>query len=122
MANHNDKGILGEELACNFLVKKGYFILERNWRYKKAEIDIIAMKDDVLIFIEVKTRKNANFGNPEEFVSEKKQKFMLEAAPIYMEKINHEWEIRFDIIGIVLRESVTLDIVHIEDAFYNYFE
>ncbi|MBP7184505.1 MAG: YraN family protein, partial [Saprospiraceae bacterium] len=119
MANHNDKGILGEELACNFLVKKGYSILERNWRYKKAEIDIIAMKDDVLIFIEVKTRKNANFGNPEEFVSEKKQKFMLEAAPIYMEKINHEWEIRFDIIGIVLRESVTLDIVHIEDAFYN---
>lgn len=104
MANHNDIGYLGEKLAMEFLIAEKYEILEKNWRYKKAEIDLIIKKDNILIFVEIKTRSTDFFGNPEDFVSDKKMQMMLSAAQIYMENIGHDWEIRFDIITVILKK------------------
>lgn len=117
MARHLELGKEGEELAKEFLIAKGYVILESNWRYKKAEIDLIAKKDEILVFIEVKTRSSNYYGNPEDFVNLKKLKFMAEVAPVYMEQIGHEWEIRFDIIGILKTPDGTKT-THLEDAYF----
>ncbi len=113
-------GKRGEKIAIDYLVSKGYKILEENWRFKRAEIDIIAKdKEGVLIFIEVKTRSYTFFGEPEVFVDEKKKKLLLDAASQYMKTINYEWAIRFDIIGIVIDKSNYVKISHFEDAFFS---
>jgi putative endonuclease len=80
MANHNDVGKLGEQIAKKNLANKGYTILEHGWRWGKGELDFIAKKDGVLVFVEVKTRKKITFGMPEEAVSQKKQTLMNELA------------------------------------------
>ncbi len=72
MAEHNELGKKGEELAVNHLEENGYEILERNWVFQKAEIDIIAQKDEVLAIVEVKTRSSLDFGSPQDFVKPKK--------------------------------------------------
>ncbi|MEM0995383.1 MAG: YraN family protein [Bacteroidota bacterium] len=118
MSKNKKIGEKGEQLAVDFLEKKGYQILEQNWRFSRAEVDIIAMDGEILVFLEVKTRSYTYFGEPEAFVTEKKEQFMIDAAHVYMEKINHEWEIRFDIIGIVLHQDQQADIRHFEDAFF----
>ena len=105
-------GNIGEEKAVELLIKKGFSILERNYRYKKAEIDIIAKYDTFLVFIEVKTRKNNNFGNPEETVSERKIELFQNAAEHFMIENNINLMLRFDIIAITGNE-----IIHFEDAF-----
>ena len=74
MANHNELGKKGEEFAIDFLVKAGYKILEKNYRFQKAEVDIIALKGLVLAIVEVKTRSTDYFGNPQDFVNPKKIK------------------------------------------------
>ena len=89
-------------------------IIEQNYRYKRAEIDIIALKDDWLVFIEVKFRKGNSFGHPEEFVSENQQQLIVQAADDYIAQINWKKNIRFDIITI----NPQLGIEHFEDAFY----
>lgn len=118
MSKKKETGEKGEQLATDFLKSKGYHILERNWRFSRAEIDIIAMHSDVLVFVEVKTRSYTSFGEPEAFVTTKKEELMIDAAHVYMAKIQHEWEIRFDIIGIVLPEIGNPSIKHFEDAFF----
>lgn len=105
-------GDVGEQKACAYLVKNGYAILETQYRYKRAEIDIIASKDNFIIFVEVKTRKNNDFGYPEEFVSERKQELFHEAATHYVEATSTDALLRFDIIAITGDE-----IEHFEDAF-----
>lgn len=105
-------GDLGEEKASELLSKKGYKIIETNYRFKKAEIDIIAKNDLFLVFIEVKTRKNNNFGNPEEFVSERKIELFQETAEHYMLDNKINLNLRFDIISVIGNE-----IEHFEDAF-----
>ncbi len=117
MALHNEIGKRGEQLALNFLRNQGYQILETNWRYSRAEIDIIARKEGILVFVEVKTRTAAAFGPPEAFVSAKQERLIANAAAVYMEQIGHDWEIRFDIIGVLLSQSET-SIKHFEDAFF----
>ena len=118
MAKHNILGAEGEALAKVFLEKKGYQILETNWRYSRAEVDIIAKDGEILVFVEVKTRSSTFYGQtPEVFVTPKKERFLMSAAGVYMEKINHDWEIRFDIIAIIKNERKT-DIQHLEDAFW----
>jgi putative endonuclease len=118
MANHNDLGNWGEEAAITYLEAQGYKILERNWRWGKSEIDIIASDPDgVLTFHEIKTRKNNTFGNPEQAVGLKKQKMMLEAAGEYMYQINYEHEIRFDIIAIITEPN--FELMHFKDAFFS---
>ena len=116
MAKHNDTGKLGEQIAQRFLKKKQFKILECNWRWGKGEMDIIAEKDDLLVFIEVKTRTKNTFGHPEEAISEKKQNLMYELATEYMYIISYEKEFRFDVIAIVLEPG--LEIKHFEDAFF----
>ncbi|MGD0709977.1 MAG: YraN family protein [Bacteroidales bacterium] len=117
MAEHNELGKKGEELAQKYLVKKGYTVLATNWRYSKDEIDIIARTDNCLVVVEVKTRFSNAFGDPEEFVSNKKQSFLIRAANAYVEKNSITDEVRFDIISVLCHGS-DWKINHIEDAFY----
>ncbi len=117
MAEHNLTGEKGEELALLYLTKKGFDILERGWRFKKKEIDIIAKHSDCLVFVEVKTRTENYWGNPEEFVTKKKQKFLIEAAEAYIEEKQYMGESRFDIVSVLLTKgSETIE--HIKEAFY----
>ena len=118
MSQHNELGKKGEELAISFLESQGYKIKEKNWRFKKAEIDIICEMNDILTFIEVKTRSTTYFGDPSEFVGPKKQALILDAANEYMKSIGYEWEIRFDIIGVVIEKSGKESVRHFKDAFF----
>ncbi|UGS23550.1 YraN family protein [Flavobacterium channae] len=117
MAEHNDLGKLGEELAADYLEKNGYDILETNWIFDKAEIDIIAQKDAVLAVVEVKTRSSLEFGSPQEFVKPKKIQLLVKAVNEYITQNDLEVEVRFDIISIY-KENGTFQIEHIEEAFY----
>ncbi len=116
MALHNDRGKFGEELAVQFLEKNGYEILDLNWEYRKAEIDIVALKDNTICFIEVKTRSGTGFGMPETFVEEKKQELLELAADEYLHIMEHTGDVRFDIISIILN-NISTEITHLEDVF-----
>jgi len=117
MAEHNDLGKEGEDLVAQFLADQGFRILDRNWRFGKDELDIVAETDTHLVFVEVKTRSNIIFGEPEEAVTRKKQRFLIRAANAYIEKNNCTKEARFDIISVIL-PSHPPHIHHIKDAFY----
>lgn len=117
MAQHNELGKKGEEIAADFLQKAGYEILERNWVFQKAELDIVAKKENILAIVEVKTRTSADFGLPQDFVKGKKIQNLAKAVDQYMTENDLELEVRFDIIGIVLNNQETT-IEHLEDAFY----
>lgn len=116
MAQHNELGKEGEQQAIQYLRQKGYRILEKNYRFKKAEIDIIAQKGDVLVIVEVKTRSTDYFGNPEEFIDKKKIKLLVTAADHYVIDKDIDVEVRFDIVAI-LRKGNSYEIEHLEDAF-----
>ena len=118
MSKHNDLGVKGEKIAQSYLKNNNYLILETNWRHGRAEIDIICKKEGILVFVEVKTRTSDYFGKPEEFVTKKKERLMFHAANEYMELVNHLWEIRFDIISILIDNSGNVDLNHFEDAFF----
>jgi putative endonuclease len=118
MASHNDQGNLGEQLAKTYLEKKGYEILDENWRYEKAEIDLIALYEGKLIFIEVKTRGKKLFGNPEEFIDDYKEDRLKTGAEAFIEIVDFEGEVRFDIISIILKKGQLHEINHFEDVFY----
>jgi len=119
MANHNELGKKGEQLAVDFLLKNGYEILERNYRFQKAEIDIIAQKKEVLAVIEVKTRSTADFGNPQDFVKPKQIQRLVKAMDEYVTSNDLDVEVRFDIIAII-KENKGFKIEHLEDAFYHF--
>jgi putative endonuclease len=117
MADHNDLGKLGEEIAVDFLEKNGYEILETNWTFQKAEVDIIAQKGDILAVIEVKTRSSLDYGLPQEFVKPKKIQLLVKAINEYITQNEIDVEVRFDIVAIH-KENNNFIIEHIEDAFY----
>lgn len=110
-------GKKGEKTAENYLLRNSYSILEKNWRYLKAEIDIIAQKGEFIVFVEVKTRSSNDYGAPESFVSNKQQKMIINAAHEYITKNDIEQEARFDIISIIVSGEKS-EMEHIEDAFY----
>ncbi|HEX5626228.1 MAG TPA: YraN family protein [Saprospiraceae bacterium] len=116
--SHLEKGRYGEQLAAEYLQNAGLHILERNWRHSKCEIDLIAREGEALVFIEVKTRSSDYFGPPEAFVSEKKERMMQEAASVYMEAIGHDWEVRFDIVSVLLHADGGHQLEHFRDAFF----
>ncbi len=116
MAKHFDLGKQGEQVALQYLLNKGYIIHHRNWRYGKIEIDLIAEKDERIVFIEVKTRSTDYFGEPEEAVDEDKEQQLINGAQIFAEKYQIEEEVRFDIISIILNAH-EVKINHIEEAF-----
>jgi putative endonuclease len=117
MAEHNDLGKQGEALAVEFLQKNGYTILETNWTFQKAEVDIIARKNNVLAVVEVKTRSSIDFGLPQDFVNPKKIQLLVKAINEYVVQQDLDIDVRFDIIAIH-KESQKLNIEHLEDAFY----
>ena len=118
MSTHLELGNRGESLAERLLLEDGYQILERNWRFSRAEVDIIAKDGEVLVFVEVKTRSSEIFGQPEESISPKKEALLKDAAAVYMEQIGHQWEIRFDIISILIKGD-GYSIEHFKDAFFS---
>lgn len=119
MAEHNELGKLGEALAVEFLQKKGYTILETNWTFQKAEIDIIAQKETILAVVEVKTRSSIDFGLPQDFVKPKKIQLLVKAVNEYVISNDLEVEVRFDIIALHKEEKKFI-IEHLEDAFYHF--
>lgn len=119
MAEHNEIGKQGEARAVDYLQQNGYLILEQNFVFQKAEIDIIARKGDWLIVVEVKTRTSTEYGNPEDFVNKKKIKLLVKAIDEYVQQTNLDLEIRFDIISIV-NDGNKYTIDHLEDAFYHF--
>lgn len=116
MAQHNDVGKSGEKKAVEFLISKGFTILDKNWRYQKAEIDIIARKDNLLIAAEVKTRTSIDFGNPQDFINQKKIRLLVQAFDHYIVSKDLDVNARFDIIAVVVKDS-EFKIEHLEDAF-----
>lgn len=118
MAQHNKLGRRGENLARQFLEQKGYEILETNWRYQRAEVDIIARQEEWLVFVEVKTRTSEIYGRPETFFTPAKGQLMAQAAFAYIEETNHSGEVRFDVISILIPPNGPSEITHFEDAFF----
>ena len=118
MAEHLDLGRKGESLAKAHLENAGYEILDENWTHGKLEIDLIAYKDKMMIFAEVKTRTGNYFGEPEDFVDGRKQKLLVEAADEYIYLMDHQGEVRFDIIAILFDKQKNYTLKHIEDAFW----
>ena len=120
MAQHNDLGTEGENAAVAFLQENGYEILERNWRFQKAEIDIIAQKDQILAIVEVKTRSSLDFGLPQDFVKPKKIQLLVKAVNEYVIRNDIDLNVRFDIIAIHKENTQKFAIDHIEDAFFHF--
>lgn len=119
MAQHNELGKKGEQLAIDYLLKNGYEIVERNYRFDKAEVDIIAQKNSILAIVEVKTRSSIDFGNPQDFVKPKQIQRLIKAVDEYITVNNLDVEARFDIIAIV-KENNNFNIEHLENAFYHF--
>ena len=116
MAQHNELGKKGEQIAIDYLIEKGYIILDKNWRYLKAEVDIIAKTENTLAVVEVKTRSSDYFGNPQDFVNPKKIQLMVSAINEYVISKDLDVEVRFDIIAI-LKTDTEEKIEHLKDAF-----
>lgn len=117
MAVHNRLGKSGEKAACEYLQGKGYTIREMNWRSGKLELDIIAQKGTVLVFIEVKTRQNNQYGFPEEAITPAKIRRIVYAADAYIRMYNLSLDVRFDVMSLVQRPD-GYEIEQIEDAFF----
>jgi putative endonuclease len=117
MASHNELGKLGEDLAVEYLKKNGYTILNTNWTFQKAEIDIIAQIENTLAIVEVKTRSSLEFGLPQDFVKPKKIQLLVKAVDAYVTEKDLDIDVRFDIIAIC-KEGKSFAIEHLIDAFY----
>ena len=116
MAAHNELGKWGEDLAATFLEEKGYQIIERDWKSGHHDLDIVAKEGDTLIIIEVKTRRNRLFGNPEEAIDYKKRKSLQSAINHYVKTHRFGSSVRFDIISIVGTIGSKPEIDHIIDV------
>jgi len=117
MADWHNLGKHGEQIAADWLLMQGYQILERNWRFHRAEVDIIAVKGQILVFVEVKTRRSERFGAPSDFVGPRKQRFMASAASAYSADKGFSGEIRFDVAS-VLFSGKDFHLEYLEDAFF----
>ena len=112
----HQRGQHGETIAVEFLERKGFAVVARNFRHRRNEVDLIVRQKNTLVFVEVKLRKNAAFGHPEAFVNEQQALRITEAAEHYVHQADWEGSIRFDIIAITLQPTLTIE--HFEDAFY----
>jgi putative endonuclease len=119
MILHTEKGKSGEQLAAAYLIEKNFKITYCNWRFSHYEIDIIAEKNDVIHFIEVKTRHSNNFGYPEESVGRKKFKNLQKAASVFLNRFDKVMKIQFDILSIRILPGKEIEYFFIED-FYIY--
>ena len=117
MAQHNNLGQQGEQVAADFLAERGYRILHRNWRCGHKELDIVECKENLLVIVEVKTRRNRLFAAPEESIPGWKIRRMVASADAYVRKYGIDMPIRFDLITLI-GETPPFTIEHIEEAFY----
>jgi len=117
MSDKIKKGKEGEDLAADFLVRQGYEIVERNFRYRRSEIDLIVLKENWLVFVEVKMRSSDAFGYPEEFVDYKKAKNIVYGAEQYTFENDYNGNVRYDVVAISMKYGKP-EIRHFEDAFY----
>ncbi|MGC5327148.1 YraN family protein [Brevibacillus sp. SYSU BS000544] len=115
--NQRELGQWGEEIAASYLVKKGLKIVERNVQTRYGEIDIVALDRQTLVFVEVKTRRQARYGLPVESVTRKKQQKLRELALHYLQMNKGASSFRFDVCSIVLAANQKYEIVHIPHAF-----
>lgn len=120
MAEHNDFGNLAEALAADYLTKKNYKILVKNFRYQRAEIDIVAEFENLIVVVEVKARSYDTLIEPQEAVTKKKIKAILLCSDFFMNENSIDKEVRFDIITVLPDASGKLQINHIEDAFQSF--
>lgn len=114
-----DIGNEGEELATAYLESKGYTILERNYFFRRAEVDIVAFEESCIVFVEVKTRSSNRYGEPEEHIDEQKIRNIYRAAEAWL--YEHKMDgspVRFDVIAILQSGSKAPDIKHFENAFW----
>lgn len=117
MARHNDTGLIGEKMAIEYLLKKGFSILHQNWRHSHWEVDVIASLNNTLHFIEVKTRRTQKFGYPEDDVSKKKIENLINASEEY-QFLNPEWKlIQFDVLSIMIQKNKPAEYFFIEDVY-----
>lgn len=114
MAEHNEFGKAGEDMAAAYLSDNGYNILARNWRSGRKELDIVAEKDGVLVVAEIKTRRSLRFGRPQDAITPSKIKNTVLAADAFVRYNRIDMPVRFDVISIV---EATGEVEHIEDAF-----
>lgn len=116
--NKKELGNRGEDIAAKLLIEKGYKIVKRNYRYGHGEIDIIAEYNNALIFVEVKTRKNLEFGPPELAVTKNKQRQIRKIAEMYLvENEISDIDCRIDVVAILIKKNLPPEINHIENAF-----
>lgn len=115
--NNQSSGLLGENAACAFLQRQKYRILERNYRKRCGEIDIIAQKGNKIVFVEVKTRSGSLYGTPGEAVTHTKQQKIIKTAQAYICENNLDAEFSFDVIEIFYKGTAVLSLNHIENAF-----
>ena len=120
MAEHNEFGKLAEDLAADFLAKKGYKILVRNFRFQHHEIDIVSEFQDLIVVTEVKSRSYDTLIEPQEAVNKKKIKSIVQTADFFMTDNQIDKEVRFDIITVLPDKTGALQITHIEDAFQSF--
>ena len=116
MSEHNELGKKGEELAQKYLLRQGYNIKHCNWRFQKAELDIVAQKEDRIVVVEVKSRNIYAFERPQDAVTKSKQKRIVKAADAYIQEWDIDLECRFDVISVVFDKD-KYEIEHIQDAF-----
>jgi putative endonuclease len=119
MAQHNETGKKGELMAATWLTDHGYAILHVNWRHSHYEIDIVAVHNEVLHFIEVKTRHNMAFGHPEESVSKKKFNSLMHAAEEYLFQHPGWKRVQYDVLSITKLKDQPVEYLFIEDVFYS---
>jgi len=115
MSDKIKTGKLGEKLAADFLEAKGFEIVAKNYRFRKSEVDLIAKKDDWLLFIEVKTRSSVHYGQPEDFVYEPQANRIFDAADEFIFSTDWRGHVRFDIISVKMNSNPP-EILHMEDA------
>lgn len=115
--NNRELGRRGEEKAVDYLKKRGYKVLARNYHTRYGELDIICKQGDALVFVEVKTRRSTNYGSPEEAITARKKEHLRKAAALYLESAKPSFrELRFDVIAILIEDDQER-INHIEYAF-----
>lgn len=117
MSEHYELGKKGEEEAANFLTKKGFYIMHRNWRCGKLELDIVARDGDEIVFVEVKTRRNTYFGYPDEAIDDRKIRRIVSAAGAYVRYYSIKLPIRYDVVSVIGMEP-PFEIEHVPDAFF----
>ena len=117
MAKHNILGREGEDIAAKYLEQKGYAVLDRDWHCGHKDLDLVVIKDNTIVFVEVKTRTGNEWGDPQDFITDRKIRRIVNSADAYLRFNQVDMDVRFDVISIVA-EGGEYKIEHIEQAFF----